>query len=97
MSAVSLTLDPLRIVSSDDGLELSVDSSLSFECPNEGSQSLATVDLLDLLYSGRVWVSRGRGYKLNFTVLFDGQQLDSPSINDGIGDFAQYLRDAPVS
>jgi hypothetical protein len=97
MSAISLTLDPLRITSSDEGLELSVDSLLSFEGSEEGSQSLASVKLLDLLYSGKVWVSRGCGYRLNFTILFDGQRLDSPSIKNTIRDFAQYLRDAPVS
>lgn len=97
MSAISLTLDPLRITSSDEGLELSVDSLLSFECSEGGPQSVASVKLLDLLYSGRVWVSRGRGYRLNFTILFDGQRLDSLSTKNTIGDFAEYLRDAPVS
>ena len=97
MSTISLTLDPLRVASSDEGLGLSIDSVLSFECSEEGSQSLASAELLDLLYSGKVWVSRGRGYRLNFTILFDGQQLYSPSVKNIIEDFAQYLRDAPVS
>src|SRR4051812_2604689 len=97
MSAISLTLDPLQITSSEEGLELFVASSLSFECSEKGSHPLANVKLPDLLYSGKVWVSRGRGYKLNFTVLFNGEQLDWVKSKNTIEDLAQYLQDAPVS
>ena len=97
MSSISLILDKLRITSSAEGLELSVDSSLSFDCSEEELQTLTSAQLLDILYSGKSWVSRGSGYGLNFTILHEGQRLDGRDAESTIEDIGQYLRDAPVS
>ena len=97
MSTISLPLDQVRIANSNDGFELSLDSSLLLESSEESSTQITCTQLLDLLYSGKAWVSRGPGYKLDFTILHNGEQLhglDNKKIIEGI---AQHLQDAPVS
>ncbi len=97
MSAFSLSLDKIQIKSAVEKLNLSVATSVSFVCSDSNIKSLDFSQLSKLLSSGKVWVSRGNGCRLNFTVRLDGRPLEQLDRERVIEDFGQYVRNARVS
>jgi hypothetical protein len=97
MFTVSLVLDKLRITSLVDELEVSVNTSVSLICPDKDIRILEPSRLLALLCSGTLWVTRGNGCRLEFTILLDGQKVDQQSRETMIQNLSYYLQDAPVS
>jgi hypothetical protein len=97
MPAFSLVFNKLRVEIPAKKFSLSVDSSVSLQCPSRDAQPIKTRQLLDLLYSGKTWVARGIGCRIDFIFLLDKQQDERPTMEKMIEDFAGYVRDAPVS
>lgn len=97
MPAVSLILDKLKLAYPAEKLSLSLDSSISLRCPNDSVCSLDLTQLLGLISSGKVWVTRGNGCRFDFTIHCEGQYCDELSMKSIIEDLSHYIRDAPVS
>ena len=97
MPPLSLIFNKLQVVIPAKKLSLSVDSSVSLQCSSGNAQPMKTRQLLDLLCSGKIWVTRGIGCRIDFTFLLDKKQGEKPAMEKMIRDFAGYVRDAPVS
>jgi hypothetical protein len=92
MPGFSLKLDKVRISCREKKIQLSVESSAFFNCSDGSFHSLGRLELLELLSSGRVWVSRGNNYRLDFQVLFNGQRCPQ-NVTEILG---YHIRNAPV-
>jgi hypothetical protein len=97
MSVFSIKLDKLQLISSAERLELSVDASLSLTSSHGNFQTLSSTQLLDLLSSGKVWVYRGKGCCMTFTILQNGSRIDKGCNGKVVEDLGHYLQKAPVS
>lgn len=97
MPAFSLVFNKLQVEMPAKKLSLSVDSSVSLQCSSGNAQPMKARQLLDLLCSGKTWVSRGIGCRIDFIFILDKQQDEKPAMEKMIEDFAGYVRDAPVS
>jgi hypothetical protein len=92
MAGFSLKLDKVRLSCPEKKIQLSVESSAFFNCSDGSFHSLGRVELLELLSSGKVWVSRGNNYRLNFQILLNGQQCPQ----NGTKILGNHVRNAPV-
>jgi hypothetical protein len=97
MPVFSLVFNKLQVEIPAKKLSLSVDSSVSLQSSSGNAQPMKTRQLLDLLCSGKLWVTRGIGCRIDFIFLLDKQQDEKPAMEKMIEDFAGYVRDAPVS
>ena len=58
---------------------------------------MKTRQLLDLLCTGKVWITHGNGCRIDFTFLVDGLQDEKLIMEKIIEDLAAHVRDLPVS
>ena len=97
MPAFSLIFNKLRVEIPAKKYSLSVDSSVSLQCSSENVQPMKTRQLLDLLCSGKIWVTSGIGSRIDFLFILDKQLDGKPAIEKMIENFAASVRVAPVS
>jgi hypothetical protein len=97
MATVSLILDKLKVALPAEKLSLCLESSISLRCPNVSFLSLDFTQLLDLICSGKVWVTRGNGCRLDFTIHCKGLHNDEMLVGKIVEDLGLYIRHAPVS
>jgi len=97
MPAFSFIFNKLRVEIPAKKLSLSVDSSVSLQYCSGNAQTMKTRQLLDLLCSGKPWVTRGPGYRIDFLFVLGTQQDGKPATEKMIENFAASVRGAPVS
>lgn len=97
MPTFSFIFNKLQVEIPAKKLSLSVDSSVSLQCSSGNAQPMKTRQLLDLLCSGKIWVTRGVSCRIDFVILLDKQQDEKQAMEKMVQDFAGYVRDAPVS
>jgi hypothetical protein len=97
MPAFSFIFNKLQVEIPAKKLSLSVDSSVSLQCSSGNAQPTTTRQLLDLLCSGKTWVTRGIGCRIDFFFLLDKQQDKEQAMEKIVKDFTAYVRDLPVS
>jgi hypothetical protein len=92
MPRFSLNLDKIRISCQEKKLELVVESASFFKCPDGKFQHWEKPELLEHLSSGKVWVSRGNNYRLDFQILINDRKC-SQNVIDRLGN---HVRNLPV-
>lgn len=96
MSLRALDLDSFILVNPAENVKLQVGLAVHFQLPSRLS-TLSAEAALKALASGNVWVSRGRGCRIDLEILQDGMPLDGVVFARLLESLGCRIRDAAVS
>lgn len=97
MKDVSLKLQTLNLSSSKEGIKLLVTSSATLRPQDEGFRQVRSDELINLMESGKVCITRGPNCDLDFGFAFKKLQPDEADQNALVEELGRFVLGAPVS
>ncbi|OBT73116.1 hypothetical protein VF21_08916 [Pseudogymnoascus sp. 05NY08] len=95
MPDVSLKLENLKLSCSEEKIKLLVTSSATLRPQDERFRRVRSDELLNLMESGKVCISRGPGCNLGFGFSFKNLQLDGPAEKALVDELGRFVLGAP--
>ncbi len=95
MSVKVLELERFNLASTAESLKLEVISTIEVKVPRNLS-TLENIAMMKAVTSRQVWVSRGRGCRIDVEVLLDGKPLDRINHLKLLQHFGGRIQDAEV-
>lgn len=97
MPDVSLRLESLKLSCSEERIKLLVTSSATLRPQDEGFRRVRSDELLNLMESGKVCITRGPSCDLDFGFAFKKLHPDRADQNSLVDELGRFVLEAPVS
>lgn len=97
MTDVSLRLESVKLSNSEERIKLLVTSLATFQLQDGRFRRGSSDELVDLMESGHVCVTRGPSCDLDFGFAFKKLQLDKADQNALVEKLGHFVLEAPVS